>query len=264
MSELTPEAAAVEASTEQPAVNNEQVTPVEQVDGEQKPVDEAKPVEPKAEEPKKNHDQRRWERLLSERAEYKAKLEMYEKMNSQQRPENDTGEPKREQFQDDISWINAVRKYDRELIKQEIMSIQQPQNSEAKLEKARQSYPDFDDVIQEAKFSNIQIPDDAFKAMLNSDLEHDIRYYIAKNPNEAEKLWSYSNPYDQIKAIGRIEAKIEASKNAKPVKVSQAPKPITPVKTNGVPETVDRDKLSDREWFELRRKERQKALMGQT
>lgn len=267
MSEVTPEvAAAVDASAEnQVVLDGGQVTPVEPADGEQKPVEEVKQEDKKPEEPKKNHDQRRWERLMRERAEFKAKAELLEKMQIQQTAQpQETGEPKRENFPDDISWYNAVRKYDREQILAQVQQPKQPQNNwVAKEEAARSAYSDFDDVMEDARDQGLTIPQAAADAITSSDLGADIQYHLAKNPKEAERLWALANPVDQIRAIGRIEAAIEAKKKA-PVKVSAAPKPIAPVRTTDGVAEIDRDKLTDKEWFEMRRKERQKALMGQT
>lgn len=259
MSEVQPEVV-VQSEESKVALDGGQVTPIEPTDGEQKPVEEVKKDEPKTEEPKteeqkKNHDQRRWERILRERAEYKAKAEFLEKMQTQQVAAQNTGEPKREQFPDDLAYLEARQDYKLKQIAEK--AAPQPQNNwSAKEDAVRSAIPDFDDVIEDARDRGITIPQPSADAIASSEIGPEIQYYIAKNPREAEKLWRLSNPVDQIRAIGRIEASIEAEKNKKPVKVSAAPKPIAPVKTHGGPIEIDRDKLSDKEWRELRNKEK--------
>lgn len=240
------------------ALDGGQVTPAEPADGEPvaAPAEENK-EEPKAEEqPKKNHEQRRWERLLRERAEFKAKVELYEKMQTQQQPVQDNGEPKREQFTDDLSYLEARQDFQLKKIASQVTRPQQQNNWIDKENAIRESIPDFDDVMEDARDRGITIPQPSADAISSSDIGPEIQYHLAKNPKEAERLWSLANPVDQIRAIGKIEAAIEARKNVKPVKISAAPKPIAPVKTTGVPESVDRDRLNDAEWFELRRKEK--------
>ena len=255
MSEVQPEA--VQESVE---VVNQDATNI--VETTVEPVVEAVEGEVKKEEipaePKKNHEQRRWERLLRERAEFKAKAEYLEKMQTQAvTPQINSGEPTRESFDSDLSYLEARQDYKLKLATSN--QPNQPQSNWVDLEeKARESYSDFDEVMEDAR--DIMIPQASADAIASSSFGADLQYYLAKNPNEAKRLWAMSNAVDQIRAIGKIEASIEAKKHAKPIKASSAPKPITPVKTTGGEVEVDLDKLSDKAYFDLMKKRKMQAM----
>lgn len=225
--------------------------PVEETPVEETPTD---PAEPKAEEdkkeepeqkeedqPKKTHDQRRWERLLKERAEYKAKVELYEQMQLQQqhKPVN-SGRPSRDKFDSDEDYVSALTSWTVEQklgnVKQELAQHQVQNQTQAewasKINQARADYADYDSVMEDAQ--DIPIAPVVAEAIQSSDLGGDIAYYLGKNPDEALRLNSMS-PVAASREIGRIESYLEYEKSqakAKKVPVSKAPNPIKPVKSS--------------------------------
>lgn len=103
---------------------------------------------------------------------------------------------------------------------------------EARAEKVREKYEDFDDVA----FSNFKVTEAMTAALLESELGPDILYYLGNNPKEAARIARLS-PYAQAREIGKLEAKYpELSKTT-----STAPAPISPVK----PKSQASDEISD-------------------
>jgi hypothetical protein len=208
---------------------------------EPKAEEEKKPEEIKTEEPvKKNHDQRRWERTLKERAEYKAKAEWLEQqLQQKQAPADKEGRPARDQYQSDEDYVDALTtwKVDQKLsgVKAELAQHQTRSQTQtewaSKITQARAEYADYDTVMEDAQ--DIPISPDVAEAIQSSDLGGDIAYYLAKNPEEALRINSLT-PMAAAREIGRIESYVEYEKtqSKKVVPVSKAPSPIKPVKSS--------------------------------
>jgi len=260
MPEVSTDVVTEEAVTGTPASENETNLDVSHETPEGKAIEgaEVKPPEKKEPEvPKKNHDVRRMRKFMERAFTAEGELKAYREMQAQQAAAaQESGEPKRDQYQDDLSYLEARQDHRFKQIEARQQPSQPRNNWVEKEDAARTAIPDFDDVMDEARESGITIPQAAADAIASSILGPEIQYYIAKNPKEAERLWRNQIPVDQIRAIGRIEATIEAKKNSKPVKISAAPKPITPVRANGGEVDIDRDKLSDKDWQALRKKEK--------
>lgn len=114
-----------------------------------------------------------------------------------------------------------------------------------RLEKFRDATPDFEEVVEGAE---VVIPSVVGAAIMESDIGPSIAYYLAKNQDEAERIARLS-PTAAIRAIGRIEAKLESAA-PKPA-ASSAPKPVDPVSGKGRA-SQDPDKMSPDEWLEWR------------
>lgn len=153
-------------------------------------------------------------------------------------------EPQRDQFSDYETYIEARASYRAEkaaekkaqeiLEKSKKASEQErtsnEQNSKLKVwnervDKARDELEDFDEVCGE---SEAPLTKHMADAMFESDVGARITYYLAKNPDEAERI-SKLSPMKQAAAIFALEEKV--SKPAK--KPSKAPDPINPVGTKG-------------------------------
>lgn len=99
-------------------------------------------------------------------------------------------------------------------------------------ETVRQANPDFDEAL--AEFDDVPINPAIRAALVESDMGAEIAYYLAKNPEAFEQLNAPTVDFvHAMKAFGKIEAKIEASKTSPvdiaAVKTSNAPPPIKPV-----------------------------------
>lgn len=255
---------------------DEVTTPVEE-STEEKPVEttstetiDEKPVEEKAETEKKpdaekNHFQRRQERLLRERAEYKAEAEFLRSQfqNQQKQAQSKTeGRPARDQFESDEDYVDALTdwKLDQKLsgVKEELAQHQnqsQVQSSwVSKVNQARQDYPDYETVMEDAQ--DIPISKSTAEAMQSSDLGADIAYYLAKNPDEAMRINSLS-PIAAAREIGRIESYVEYEKDQakKKAPVSKAPAPIKPVKSSSGSGSKSLEDMTPAEYIAYRNKQ---------
>jgi hypothetical protein len=199
-------------------------------------------------------------RLLYEKHEAQARAEALEAQLAKQRqPEPQQNKPSREQYNDDASYIDALTdwKIEQKLPQMvEKANVQKQQNTVqsefAQREiKTKQEYPDYEDVI--AENGNIPVPRETVEAILSSEHGPDIRYYLAKNPEQAQAL-NRMSPISAVREIGRIEAKIAGEKElkSKPKQTTKAPPPISPVKTGTGTVETDLDKLDMKEFIKRR------------
>lgn len=110
---------------------------------------------------------------------------------------------------------------------------------------------DYHEVVGNSEVNFEAIPD-VFQAILESDLGPDLAYYLAKNPDEAEKMESLS-PASRQRYLARIEIKLEAQANEPQRK---APKPTAPARAGGqgIPSS-DPAKMSFKEYKAMRDQE---------
>ncbi len=120
---------------------------------------------------------------------------------------------------------------------------------DARMEKGRGKYEDFNKVVLD---ENLRLSESMVEAILFSDNAEDILYYLGKHPEESAKIADLP-PMKAASELGKIEAKL-TEKSAEPSppeppkkKVTQAPEPITPVKTTGAIEK-DPARMTQREY----------------
>jgi hypothetical protein len=122
---------------------------------------------------------------------------------------------------------------------------------EARLEKAREKYPDFKEVVGKA---DVNVPPYIQQYMVESDFGGDLGYYFAKNPDVFEALTKLS-PIKAIAAIGKLETqweKKEVTKETTPVETpvipkAGAPAPIKPLQGGSGVINVDPAKMDFRQ-----------------
>jgi hypothetical protein len=127
------------------------------------------------------------------------------------------------------------------------------------IDAAKEIYDDFDEVIEEY---DGPLTIGMQQALVDSDIGPQVAYYLAKHPKEAEKIGAMRSIIEINKAIGKIEAKLEAQNDQddkaaddeKP-KVSKSPPPINPVKGSSK-NKKDPDDLSYEEYMQERKKRR--------
>jgi hypothetical protein len=127
------------------------------------------------------------------------------------------------------NWVIEKREREREASRKETEQRQTLAEKRAAFE------AEHDDFAEVAMDPTLPITREMSDAMLESDNPHAIAYYLGKNRAEAEEI-SQMSPTAQIRAIGRIEAKLDAPAAPaadpaippKPSPVSKAPAP--PVK----------------------------------
>ena len=183
------------------------------------------------------------------RAKREAEVEIYKSLaTKQQEPESiPDAEPKRENFDDYESYVEAraewkaIRVVDERLSKQ---SAERAQAEQAKTQAGRYESSaaavraetlDFDAVV-----SNAQMPvtREIRDAILESDSPARLQYHLAKNPGELDRILSLS-PVQQIKAIGAMEAQLSS-----PARTTKAPAPVRPVAASGAGVIKSWDKMT--------------------
>jgi hypothetical protein len=118
-------------------------------------------------------------------------------------------------------------------------------NYRKQVEDARKVHADFDEVINSY---DGELTPHMQAALLDSEMGAEVSYYLAKHPEEAEKLEGMG--LIQInKAIAKIEAKLEMKSQKSVVKTSNSPPPINPVtkgttKSTKSPDEMDMDEYN--------------------
>jgi hypothetical protein len=164
----------------------------------------------------------------------------------------ETGKPRPEQFADAFEYAEALATYTtNERIEQLKQEAEQAKLQEERLKQAktfaereqavRAELPDYDDMIAS---SDVMISDQVKDAILESDIGPRIIYHLAENPEIAEKINKLSL-VNALKEVGKIEARLEKAPESraevKPVEVSKAPRPISPLKSISAPGEVPMD-----------------------
>ena len=232
-------------------------------------AEEAPPVE-KVEDPIPKGVQKRIDRAVRQKYEAEARAKMLEErvaaMESrqsapqQQRPAND-GEPTIDKFDNFDEYVAAKAEY---IAKKQIESTltEREKHQRAAYEAAERTktadswnkriaaataeMPDFEEVLAS---SDVPMTAPMQQAIMESDIGPKLAYYLANNPDEAEKIAGMS-PIGAIRTLGRIEERLA---NAKPeVKTTNAPPPLKPVGVKAVV-TKDPGKMSDAEYEKWRK-----------
>jgi hypothetical protein len=198
----------------------------------------AEDPQPKRKRPGKY--QRTVSRLEGEIEQMKALLRQQAAPVPQKAPEA-TPEPKQEDFTDYAAYLDArtewkARATTQQIIQQERQKFAAAQTTRAeqaaatayfaKVETAKAKYDDFEDV---AFADDVPITDPMTRAIMGAENGPDIQYYLATHLDEARAI-SRQDPYSQIRAIGRLEAKLSTPS---PKKTTTAPKPVKPLGGTG-------------------------------
>jgi chromosome segregation ATPase len=176
--------------------------------------------------------------------------------------------PQPSQFSDAFEYAEALAEYTAdkrigEMKQQEAQAKEAEQRQKvitewtAKVESAKASLPDFDDIVAS---SDVVVNDDIRDAILESDVGPQILYHLAENDEIAKKIAGLS-PKQALREIGKLEARFEAKPEAEkpaPIVRSKAPAPIQPIR--GGKNTPDVPMGSDgvffgtaAQWKELRK-----------
>jgi hypothetical protein len=253
--DLSAEEQAAQAAAAEAAKQGETETP------EQKAEREKAEAEATAEDKRKKQDAA-WKRLQTQRAEYKARAELAERL-LMDRQENGNGPPQKptlEQFGGDTEkFTDALVEYK---LQEKSGKKEQPGTRQNILsnteEEAREKYPDYDASIR--KVAALNVPDAVAEAIQFDDDGAEIKYYLAKNVEHAVSLLGMN----ERQVNGELDKIREAIKTGKAtpkkhLEQKPLPKPVTPERGGGS-HNVDESALSDNEYFERQRK---KGLMPQ-
>jgi len=148
--------------------------------------------------------------------------------------------PQPSQFSDAFEYAEALAEYtaDKRIgeMKQQEAEAKQAEERQkvinqwtSKVEAAKATLPDFDDIVAS---SDVVVNDDIRDAILESDVGPQILYHLAENDEVAKKIAGLS-PKQALREIGKLEARFEAKPEAEkpaPIVRSKAPAPIQPIR----------------------------------
>lgn len=183
------------------------------------------------------------QREREQREALEARLQALEQ-SAQPRASAIDEEPQPHQFSDAFEYAKALAEYSaekavKERDRQEAekqLAVERQKVVEAwakKVEAAKAEMPDFEEMIES---SDVVVSDPIRDAIVESDVGPQILYYLAENPEVADKLAAKSVTA-AMRELGKLEARFEKeaeTSSEKPsktvVKKSNAPAPIKPLK----------------------------------
>jgi hypothetical protein len=168
-----------------------------------------------------------------------ARLAVLERQPAPQAPKVDE-EPQPSQFNDAFEYAKALAEYTAdqrigEMRRQDAEAKQAQERQKvietwaSKVQAAKASMPDFDDIVAS---SDVVVNDDIRDAILESDVGPQILYHLAENDDVAKRIAGLS-PKQALREIGKLEARFEAKETKPeptPITRSKAPAPIQPLR----------------------------------
>ena len=151
-------------------------------------------------------------------------------------------EPQFEQYTSPKDYYSALARYEakkaveghRQTQQQQVQAKQQNVSFEQgwaqKVEAKKAIYPDYVEAITESDtdFDAIdRIAPDVMEAVKESDVGVDMAYYLAKNPEYANRL-THMTPAGRQREIGKLELKLESGPTSANKASVNAPKPTAP------------------------------------
>lgn len=185
-----------------------------------------------------------------------------EKKANDEKP--DLNKPKAETFATHDEYVEALTdwKLDQKLLERERKQKEHAVKSEsetkinthrARVDEFSKSKEDWDDVTE--VFSKAPISITLQEAVVNSDHGPEMLYELGKDPKELKRILALP-PIQAAMALGKIESRYSKSNPSNDKKLTtKAPPPVTPVKGKGSSATksiYDADKMTQREWDQLR------------
>lgn len=257
-------------------IQAQQGEPDQQSDtGTDNPQQETTEPHEETEEQKRSRFQRRLDRHKAARVEAETRARMLEERLAQlearnapqaQKPAQPADDaPKIADFQDIESYTAAVAEYKAQKILERRIAEMTTAQREAsqrqqdaalhsawseRVAKTAAEFPDWEDVAAESEATVTNVMQ---RAILESDLGPKVAYFLAKNPDEAERI-SKLSPMRQIAEIGKLEDKVSTLKSVR--QPSKAPAPISPVGGRAKASQGLNDELSVEDWL----KERQRQI----
>lgn len=225
------------------------------------------------------------ENLFNEREEWKRKAEALEREANElkarvtpaapQAKEPNPDDPKYKDAKGEFDWLQfsrdnaayAAKKAVEDERKERLEAQQRDAKAasdaafKARMEAAVQKYPDWKPVVEK---STIMLQNECLQFIARSEYGTDIAYFLAKNPEVAEKI-RVLDPYVAIAELGILSDQFRKPANkpsseaaaSKTVERPGAPAPITPISMNGAGSiNVDPAKMT---YKELRQYERERA-----
>lgn len=172
------------------------------------------------------------------------------------------GEPSENDFQTHAEYVKALTKHYANQGIEEYKASQNIERAQTQAQTAQQEFkgrqeefraatPDFDEVLADADF---QVSNAVISEIVSSDRGPELQYFLAKNPNEAERL-SKLAPLALAREVGKIEARFTTSQPSRAAKTTGAPPPPKLVKNSSAQgKSIYDEDLSPAEYKVLRAK----------
>ncbi len=220
------------------------------------PVVETHEEEIKLPTPKKQTAQERINEITRKwREEQRETERLKRELAEKEKPAERSDRPKLENFQTQEQYEDALLEWNDNKRSKETAK-ERKQREEAELlakfnEKAatlRQTYEDFDEVVENPVFSPIMRD-----ALLRSDSGAMVSYFLGRPENRslADKIRSLPDTL-QVYELGKLETKLILASKTKTT--TSAPAPIKPVGDGGGTAELDEEKMSDADWYKLEQK----------
>src|ERR1700685_54398 len=203
--------------------------------------------EPKADKPKRNYQQERFDRLTREREDFRVKAEAA-------RAEAAAAREARTEAAPDATEAEIDRRMAAKLAERDATAAKERFAAETGrvLREGREKFADFDTARENfvALFGD-RAPQSFFEAITELPNGAEVFREIGMDPDLADRILAMS-PIKQAAELGRMSA----LKGKTPVTLSKTPAPIDPVRPGSAPtRTVYDTKISMDEWAALRKKE---------
>lgn len=202
----------------------------------------------------------------SEIAELRKEIEALKSTPKPVESKSDSKEPQRSEFSAYEDYVEAKALWKTEQkIEQRLRAEQEKRDGEQKkakqeesskafrakvetlVEKGNEKFSDFDAVVNEAVEDGLIAIDSAmYHGLIESDMGHEIAYWLAKNPAEAKRIAGLS-PYRQASEIGKLEDKLSAKPKARDT--------IDPISSRGGNSGSLSDNMSMDAWAKARNKQ---------
>lgn len=269
----TAEADVIPVSTTQPAPGADDQKPIPPA-GDENAAEPATETTEQQEARKQSKFQRRLERQKNARiaAETETRLlrEQIAKLEAQKQPSQEAVEPKRDDFENLEDYLRAISKYEAEQVtKKELKAEREARQGEASRTRENAGEARIAKEWQERETAFMaatkgyqetvtayiedevgQLSDVARRSILESEVGPNLLHYLAKNPDEAERIAELS-PVRQVAELGKLETKLSPAAR----KASSAPAPITPVGNSGSTSTKKLAEMTQDEFDKARRKQ---------
>ena len=251
---------------------------------------EAIPIEVKQEEPAGDHKKKPIQERISEltrdkreleeawQSEYEARLLAQNRLKELEAQKPKAEEPKderpdrtkykaeeAEKYENDLlAWNRreAIREFQAEQAKLQAEAAQKAaeERLQALTIEARKEIEDFDEVIKSADRRRENVPAHVVAAITESDKGPHLAYYLAKNPDEAKRIFAMT-PAKALLALGKVELNFTTKGDEKPAvetktPVTKAPAPMPSITGGGgeLPKDLSRP-MNFREYAAARREE---------
>lgn len=180
-------------------------------------------------------------RKVTRQAELEAENRILREQSNRREPEKVVGEPAPDNYSTTEDYLDARAEWiaDRKIeAKLSELERNQTANEEAKnrnkaisdwqgrAEKAAAKHSDYDEALENV--DHIKIPPMTQTAIMESEVGAEIAYYLAKHPDELEKIVNLK-PHAALMALGRIESKLTDTIEAKKA-TTKVPEPISPLR----------------------------------